>query len=56
MRMPISENFSPIQRETKLEKFNKNWNWTKKRTKIKLKKKKQIWFLNLVSRGRSQFT
>ena len=40
MRMPISENFSPIQRETKLEKFNKNWNWTKKRTKNQIKKKK----------------
>ena len=37
MRMPISENFSPIQKEVKLEKFNKR-NWKKKRQKIKLKK------------------
>ena len=37
MRMPFSENFSPIQEEVKLEKFNKR-NWKKKDKKLNLKK------------------
>lgn len=37
MRMPISEIFSQIQKEVKLEKFNKR-NWKKKDKKLNLKK------------------